>query len=384
MKTWIASFASSVLLWAGASGAVLAQNADASKAEPAAQATPQVAPRVEPLDILKQNQAERSRDQPGNLAPTYRIVVEGRKNYSSLPAPEAGILIQPKAQFFGQSRATTAGEAWRQYRNGPLTKIGGWLLLFTVLVLGATYLFKGQVKLKEKPTGRLIERFTPFERVTHWTTAISFVLLAFTGITMLFGKYVLLPVFGLTLFGWLAFACKNIHNFVGTLFAGSIIVFFVLFVKDNLPAALDLKWLLKLGGMFGGAHVSSGRFNGGEKVWFWGGVVLLGLAMSASGFVLDMLVPGLDYTRGNMQIASVTHIVGAILLVSVTLGHIYMGTIGVEGAYAAMRSGYVDDTWAKEHHDLWYDDIQSGKLPRIRTRQGAADTGFPADTSTTR
>ncbi len=108
---------------------------------------------VEPVDILKQNQAERSRDQPGNLAPTYRIVVEGRKNYSSLPAREAGILIQPKAQFFGQPRATTAGEAWRQYLNGPLTKIGGWLLLFTLLVLGAIYLFMGQVKLKEKRYG---------------------------------------------------------------------------------------------------------------------------------------------------------------------------------------------------------------------------------------
>lgn len=384
MKKWIAGFTAGLLLWAGASGAAVAQYIEAQKTEPAAQATPKIAPQVESADILKQNQAERSRDQPGNLAPTYRIVVKGQKNYSSLPAREAGILIQPKAQFFGQSRATTAGEAWRQYRNGPLTKIGGWLLLFTLLVLGATYLLMGQVKLKEKPTGRLIERFTPFERLAHWTTAISFVLLAITGVTMLFGKYVLLPVFGLTLFGWLAFACKNIHNFVGPVFCGGIVVLFILFVKHNLPAALDLKWLLKLGGMFGGAHVSSGRFNGGEKVWFWGGVVLLGLVMSGSGFVLDMLVPGLDYTRANMQIASVIHIVGAVLLVSVALGHIYMGTIGVEGAYAAMRSGYVDDTWAKEHHDLWYDDIQSGKLPRIRTPQGAADTGYPVDTSTTR
>ncbi len=135
-------------------------------------------------------------------------------------------------------------------------------------------------------------------------------LLAITGITLLFGKYVLLPVFGLTLFGWLAFACKNIHNFVGPVFFGGIVVLFILFVKHNLPAASDLKWLVKLGGMYGGAHVSSGRFNGGEKIWFWGGVVLLGLIVSASGFVLDMLVPGFDYTRGNMQIASIIHIVG--------------------------------------------------------------------------
>lgn len=382
MKKWMAGLAALALL-AGLSSIAVAQNADANKAVPAAPVATQAMPKVEPVDIMKQNQAERSRDQPGNLAPTYRIVVEGRKNYSSLPAREAGILIQPKAQFFGQARATTAGEAWRQYINGPLTKIGAWLLLLTLLVLGATYLFMGQVKLKEKRTGRLIERFTLFERVTHWTTAISFVLLAITGVTMLFGKYVLLPVFGLTLFGWLAFACKNIHNFVGPVFFGGIVVLFILFVKHNLPAASDLKWLVKLGGMFSGAQASSGRFNGGEKVWFWGGVVLLGLIVSASGFVLDMLVPGFDYTRGNMQIASIIHIIGALLVASVALGHIYMGTIGVEGAYEGMRTGYVDDTWAKEHHDLWYADIQSGKVPRIRTRQGAADTGS-VETSTTR
>ena len=384
MKKWLGSLAAGLALLAALSSVTQAQNADPGKAVPAAPVAVQATPNVEPVDILKQNQAERSRDQPGNLAPTYRIVKQGQKNYSSLPAREAGILIQPKAQFLGQARATTAGEAWRQYRNGPLTRIGGWLLLLTVLVLGATYLFRGQIKLKQKRSGRLIERFTPFERFTHWTTAICFVLLALSGITLLFGKYVLLPVFGLTLFGWLALACKTIHNFVGPVFAGAIVVIFVLFVKDNLPTATDLKWLARLGNMYGDTHASAGRFNGGEKVWFWGGVVLLGLIVSASGFVLNMLVPGLDYTRGNMQIANIIHIVGAILIVSVALGHIYMGTIGVEDAFAAMRTGYVDDTWAREHHDLWYDDIQSGKVPRIRTSQGAADTGYPADATTTR
>ncbi|MDB5763183.1 MAG: fdhC [Herminiimonas sp.] len=382
MKKWFASLAFGLLLAAASAGVATAQSSGAITPAPAPAAgnsvQQQTAPAVESIDILKQNQAERTRDQPGNLAPTYRIVKEGTKNYSSLPALEAGVLIQPKAQFPGQARATTAGEAWRLYRNGPLTKIGGWLLIAAVLGIAAVFLIFGPSRLKEGRTGRLIERFTSFERVAHWTAAISFVILALTGITMLFGKYVILPLFGHTLFGWLTFACKNVHNFVGPVFAVSLVVVFAIFVKDNFPEAADFKWLFTLGGMLSGGHASAGRFNAGEKLWFWGGVVLLGLIVSGSGFILDMLVPGLEYTRGNLQIANVIHVVGAVLITSAALGHIYMGTIGMEGAYEAMRTGYVDDTWAKEHHDLWYDDIRSGKVPRVRTEEGAAKTGVPA------
>jgi formate dehydrogenase subunit gamma len=379
MKKWFASLACGMFLLAGPA---VAQSNDAARAAPAApptQAAPAGAPNVQSADILNmnQNQAERTRDQPGNLAPTWRMVKEGQKHYSSLPGPEMGVLIQPKAQFPFQDRATTAGEAWRQYRNGPLTSIGGWLLVAAVLGMLAVYLIFGSSKLKGPKTGRLIERFTPVERIAHWTVAISFVALAITGITMLFGKYVLLPVFGHTLFGWLAYACKNIHNFVGPIFTVSTIVVFIIFVKDNLPHPADIKWVARLGGAIGKDHVSSGRFNAGEKFWFWGGVVVLGLIVSASGFVLNMIVPGMEYTRGIMQVANVIHLTAAVLVTAASLGHIYMGTIGMEGSYAAMRTGYVDDTWAEEHHDLWYDDIQSGKVPRVRTKEDPAKGGDP-------
>jgi formate dehydrogenase subunit gamma len=334
-------------------------------------------PNVESDDILKlnQNQAERSRDQPGNLAPVYREVKEGQRHYSSLPAREAGVLIQPKAQFPGQARATTAGQAWREYRNGPLTKFGGWLLIVMLAGIAAMYFLRGPIRLKEPRTGRLIERFTPFERMTHWTMAISFVLLAVSGLIMLFGKYILLPFFGHTLFGWLSYLLKNIHNFAGPVFAASVLVAFVVFVKDNLPALSDVKWLITFGGLLSGKHTSAGRFNAGEKLWFWIGMTLLGLTMTASGFVLDMIVPNVAYTRANMQIANVIHVIGAVLLMVMAFGHIYMGTIGMEDAYKAMRTGYVDDAWAKEHHDEWYADIQSGKVPRVRTEEGARETG---------
>ena len=332
-------------------------------------------PVVESVDIFKQNQAERTRDQPGNDAPTFRIIKEGTKNYSSLPALEAGVLIQPKQQFPLQARATTAGQAWRTYRNGPLTHLGGWLLLGALSGIALLYLVVGKVRLKAGRSGRLIERFTSIERITHWSVAISFLLLAFSGMTLLFGKYVLLPVFGHPLFGWLAWLCKNLHNFVGPLFTAAIVATFVIFVKDNFPAKEDLQWLLRMGGMFGGRHAHAGRFNAGEKLWFWGGVVGLSLIVSASGFVLDMLVPGIVYSRGNMQIANVIHLSGAVLVTAMSFGHIYLGTIGMEGAYEAMATGYVDDEWAREHHDLWYDDVMSGKVPRQRSSIANASSG---------
>lgn len=331
----------------------------------------QQAPNVQSVDILQQNQTERSQTQPGNAAPLYRQIVDGEIHYTSNPALEAGMLIQPKAQFPGQGRATTAGEAWRQYRNGPLTVYGGWLIVLTMVALAIFYFVKGPIRLKGAPTGRLIERFTSVERIAHWTVAISFVVLMISGLIMLFGKYILLPVFGYHLFGWLTYALKTIHNFVGPIFGISLLVFFVIYVRDNLPNRSDARWISKAGGMLGGGHVSSGRFNAGEKLWFWGGVVALGAVVTASGLVLDMLMPGVVYTRGNMQIASIVHIVASVLIMAMSLGHIYMGTIGQEGAYQAMRTGYVDDTWAKEHHDLWYEDVQSGKVPRVRTQEAA-------------
>ena len=356
-----------------------ATGASSASLVPTTAVAPALAPNVESIDILKQNQAERTRDQPGNAAPTFRIIKEGTKNFSSLPALEAGVLIQPKQQFPLQARATTAGQAWRLYRNGPLTHLGGWLLLGAISGIALLYLVAGKVRLKAGRSGRLIERFTSIERITHWSVAISFLLLAFSGLTLLFGKYVLLPVFGHPLFGWLAWLCKNLHNFVGPIFTVTIVATFVIFVKDNFPAKEDLQWILRVGGMFGGRHAHAGRFNAGEKLWFWGGVVGLCLVVSASGFVLDMLVPGIVYSRGNMQIANVIHLCGAVLVTAMSFGHIYLGTIGMEGAFEAMSTGYVDDEWAREHHDLWYDDVVSGKVPRVRSASGAAMIGSMPD-----
>ncbi len=324
-----------------------------------------------------QNNGERNKVQPGNNAPIWRQVGAGATGYSSLPAseaPEAGNLIQPFVQYPG-SKLTTAGEAWRQVRNNWIIPYGGSLLLIAGLAIALFYYGKGSMKLHGTETGRKIERFTPLERAAHWSNAIAFVCLAVSGLVMAWGKFFIQPIIGNTLFGWLSYALKNLHNFAGPLFAVSLIIVFFTFLKDNWPSKEDITWLVKGGGMLSGQEVPSHRFNAGEKVVFWFGVLGLGVIVVASGLVLDKLIPGLIYERGTMQIANMIHGVACVLMMAMFMGHIYMGTIGMQGAYSAMREGYVDETWAKEHHELWYNDIKAGKIPAQRSPEAVAHAG---------
>ena len=243
--------------------------------------------------------------------------------------------------------------------------------LVVVLVLAAVYFALGPVKLHDQPTGRKIERFSLAERWVHWVTAITFVVLGLTGLIMLFGKHVLLPVIGYTLFSWLSALAKNLHNFVAPLFTVSLVIFILMFIRDNLPKAYDFSWFAKAPGMFAGKHVPSGRYNAGEKTWFWIGVVILSLALVVSGAIL--LFPNFDQLRLTMQQASVVHWVAGLLVIAMSLGHIYLGTIGVDGAYRAMRDGVVDETWAKEHHQYWYEEVKGGAKPA--TGGGAVPAG---------
>ena len=320
--------------------------------------------------------AERSKTQPGNNAPVWRAVRDSgnQPGVTSLPGAEMGVLVQRFIQYPG-SQFTTAGEAWRQVRNRWIIPYGGSLLLIIAGAIGIFYWRKGPLGGDLVDSGRKIERFTPFERAAHWTNATAFVLLAVSGLVIAFGKYFLLPVLGATLFGWLSFALKNIHNFVGPLFAVSLVVVLVTFVRDNLPAKGDWNWLRRGGGLLTHQELPSHRFNAGEKLVFWGGVFALGLVVVGSGLVLDKLVPGWGETRGQMQVAHLIHAVAAVLMLALFLGHIYIGTLGMKGAYRAMRTGYVDETWAKEHHEWWYDDVKAGKIPNQRSTPAAAVPG---------
>jgi formate dehydrogenase subunit gamma len=330
---------------------------------------PQTPPRQQEI----QEQQERQVTQPGNNAPVWRNVQSGTPNYSSIPGRETSVLIQPPARFPGQSHIATAGEAWRQFRNGPVTFIGGWLVVLVAAAILAFYAWKGPVKLHQPPTGRLIRRFSTLEQVVHWSAAISFCVLGGSGLIMLFGKHLLLPVIGYTLFAWLTQLGKNLHNFIAPLFIVSVVAMIFMWLRDNLPRAYDWQWFRKAWAFFArGEHIPSGRFNAGEKAWFWGGVILLSVMVSWSGLVL--LFPNFDQTRAVMQDAWIWHACAALVYIAMSLGHIYMGTIGVEGAYGNMRTGYTDESWAREHHELWYDEVKSGRgaLPG-----GAVPAGSP-------
>jgi formate dehydrogenase subunit gamma len=343
----------------------------AAQAQAASAAAPSgVAAPAEPK--ADDTNAARAKTQPGNNAPFWRAVRDSgaQAGTTNLPGLEMGTLVQSFTQYPG-SRYTTAGEAWRQVRNNWIIPYGGALILIAGLAIGLFYWRVGPMGGHLPDTGRKIERFTYFERAAHWSVAISFVVLAVSGLVMSFGKFLLLPIIGSTLFGWLTYALKTAHNFAGPVFAVALVVFIFGYLRDNLPRGDDLKWLANGGGMFGGAEVPSHRFNAGEKIVFWGGVIVLGLIVVGSGLVLDKLVPGMAYLRGDMQIAQMIHAVASVLMMAMFCGHIYLGSIGMKGAYEGMRTGYVDEAWAREHHALWAEDIRTGKIPAQRSMQAA-------------
>ncbi len=316
--------------------------------------------------------AQRARTQPGNNAPFWRAVRDTgtQEGVVNLPGAEQGVLVQKFVQYPGSAK-TNAGEAWRQVRNQWIIPYGGALLFVMALALALLYWRKGPLGGHVPESGRLVERFTPFERAAHWANAVAFVALAVSGLVMAFGKFFLLPVMGSTLFGWLSYLLKNLHNFAGPLFAVSLVIVIVTFIRDNAPAKGDLSWIRHGGGMFGDQkQVPSDRFNAGEKIIFWLGVFVLGLISIGSGLVLDKLLPGLEYLRGDMQIAHMIHAVSAVLIVTVFMLHIYLGTVGIKGAYQGMKTGYVGEGWAQEHHSLWLDKVRANRDPA--KRQGAS------------
>jgi formate dehydrogenase subunit gamma len=294
-------------------------------------------------------QQERQLTQPLNNQPVWSEIRSGAPQTTQVRGRETNILIQPE------------GQTWRALRNSVVSVWAGWALAVLVLVIVAFHLWKGTLELHEPPTGRRIRRFTNWQMAIHWTTAYTFLILAFSGLIITFGKNVLLPLLGYTLFSWLTVLAKNLHNFLGPLFIVCIVLLFFTFVRDNVWRRYDWTWIRHFGGLVSRHDVPSGRFNAGEKLWFWGGLLVCGALVGATGLILDF--PNFDQTRGTMQLSNIIHLTVASLFMLAALGHIYMGTLGMAGAYDAMSKGYVDETWAKEHHLYWYNDIKAGKVP---------------------
>jgi len=297
-------------------------------------------------DEAKQ-QAAQQIAQPGNNRPVWNEVRSGQPQYTSLPGRETNVLMQPE------------GQTWRAARV-PLATIGGFLFVAALLAIAAFYVLKGPIRVHGAPTGRMIERFSLVERAVHWSVAITFTALAITGLILTFGKAVLLPLIGYTLFSWLATLAKGIHNFVGPVLVVLLPIMILLFLRTNLFRAHDFAWLKAGGGMLTGKHVPAGKANAGQKILFWAMVVVIGITLCVTGLILDF--PNFNQTRQTMQVANLIHLIAGMLGVILLAGHIYLGTIGMAGALDAMKTGYVDETWAKEHHEYWYNEVKAGKV----------------------
>ena len=258
------------------------------------------------------------------------------------------VLIQP------------AGRTWDHFHQVTLHWLGAIAILGTLVALAAAYFVLGRLRISAGRSGRKVPRFNAFERFAHWLTAVSFVVLGISGLNITFGKRLLLPLIGNVAFSTFSQAAKYAHNFTSFPFVLGLVMIVAIFIKDNIPDKIDIEWFKQGGGFIKSKHPPARRFNAGEKLVFWGALGA-GAAVSVSGYLL--LFPFYVTDIAGMQVAQVVHAVIAVLFVALILGHIYIGTLGMEGAFKAMWTGEVDLNWAKEHHDLWLEDLLARDRP---------------------
>lgn len=303
----------------------------------------------------------------GNVsdAEFWRTVRKGVQGTVSIPDKKAATLVQSE------------GDEFRALRNGLLSQIGGWMLLTAVIVIALFFAIRGRIRVDGGFSGQTIERFNGVERAVHWLTASSFIVLALTGLNTLYGKYFLMPLIGQSAFATLAHYGKLAHNYIAFAFMIGLVLMFVMWVKDNIFDKYDVKWLMVAGGFFRkGSHPPSRRFNFGQKSIFWavvlggGSLALSGLSMmfpfeiplfagtfsvlNIFGFDLPTTLTALQET----QLAVLWHGFMALVMISIIIAHIYIGSLGMEGAICAVSTGQVDINWVRENHDVWLDELE--------------------------
>ncbi len=302
----------------------------------------------------------------------WRAIKEGGAGNVASPDASSGTLIQYE------------GQLWREIHNGPLPRYGAWAMLGIIVLLALFFAIRGRVRIHAGRSGRTITRFKVFERAGHWLTAGSFVILALTGLNILYGRSVLLPLIGSEAFASITLWGKYIHNYVGFAFIAGLVIIFVQWVVYNFPNRHDFVWVAKGGGMLSkNVHAPAKKFNAGQKVIFWL-TILGGASLALSGWAL--LFPFTTYFMTDtfelaarigidlpgwlglppppysammeQQMNQVWHSAMSLFLTAVIIAHIYIGTIGMEGAFEAMGSGEVDENWAREHHSLWVEELE--------------------------
>jgi len=326
-------------------------------------------------------------------ADIYRTLRDGAVGKVSIPDAKAGQLIRGSDQRLKSeaeiraamaAKRTGAGQSafgagsimsWVKFRQGPLATYGGYAMGITIAILALFFLIRGRIRVEHGLSGQMMQRFGSIERLGHWLLAISFIILALTGLNLLYGRQVLIPVIGPEFYAGVAYAGKLTHNYVAFAFMLGLVMIFVNWVSHNMPHPRDLLWIVKGGGVLvKGVHPSAKKFNAGQKIVFWL-VILGGASISISGLALmfpfqtEMFAKTFIFMNGfgfnlpteispvqEMQYQSLWHSIMALFLICVILAHIYIGSIGMQGAIDAMTTGEVDVNWAKEHHDLWVEE----------------------------
>ncbi len=288
--------------------------------------------------------------------------VQGR---GTLPDAKSSVLEQP------------AGRDWRQFHEVTLRWIGAISILGMLVLLVVFYLVRGMVRIEGGRSGRRIVRFTAVERAVHWMTATCFVILAISGLNITFGKALLAPLMTPNAFTAWSQTLKYAHNYLSFPFTIGVVMILLMWIGGNIPNEVDKEWLKRGGGIIGHDHPPAYRFNAGQKLIYWI-VVLGGGAVAVSGYLL--MFPFYGTGVAGMQLATIVHGVVAVLFVAAMLGHIYIGTIGMEGAFEAMGEGTVDLNWAKQHHSLWLQEEMARTGPNESQRQpGARPSATPAE-----
>lgn len=293
----------------------------------------------------------------------WRDIRFGVVGMVSTPDKKAGLLIQ------------SGGVDYLSFRNVSVRSWGAWGLAGVLAVLVVFFVVRGRIRIDSGPSGRTVERFNFLERFAHWLTAGSFIILALTGLNMLYGRQVLIPVLGLDAFAALTNAGKFAHAYLGFAFMAGVVLIIILWVRHNLPDRTDLTWIARGGGLLvKGSHPPARKFNFGQKMIFWV-VVLGGISISVSGvallfpFTLAYFADSFAFANlfgfslptelsmlEEMQLSQVWHAIVGLILTVIIIAHIYIGSLGMEGAFAAMGSGQVDENWAREHHSLWFEE----------------------------
>jgi formate dehydrogenase subunit gamma len=300
--------------------------------------------------------AQQQRNPDGSVNPTASAVQEDQlmrqlqqlQGRVSIPDQKSGTLIQP------------AGRSWREFHEVTLRWIGAIAIIGMLAVLVIFYLVRGMVRIEAGRSGRTIVRFTAAERFVHWMTATCFIILALTGLNITFGKPLLMPLLGPEAFASWSQLAKYAHNYLSFPFTIGVFLIFLMWVAGNIPNKVDVEWAKRGGGIVGNDHPPAYRFNAGQKMIYWI-VVLGGTAVAITGYLL--MFPFYATDVSGMQWAQGIHGTVAVLFVAAMLAHIYIGTIGMEGAFEAMGEGTVDVNWAKQHHALWLQEEQARTGP---------------------